>query len=426
MYVKDSIVKSALILLLALCIGSTSVFSMGTPGQSANKLDKFSSITTLLGLSCDDSGIQCTAVGYVQNPTSAFPLSYSTSNGGASWNAPIQLSPLSASTPSFLLDVHCSSNGLQCIALGASIALETTTPLNYISQDGGGTWSAPQAMSTPENTNFNVLINISCDASNQNCIAVGYSNPPGNEVPLVYTSSDGGTNWNYAQLTLPANASTGVLLGISCNSTIVQCTAIGYGNLANAIIPISYSSSDGGSTWGTPTLATLPDGAESTVLTQISCDSNTGLQCLALGAATLSGKTIPLNYISPDGGATWSLAILPTPPTNSLLSGFSALSCDSQTTNCLAMGYTLNDSILIPLSYSTTDGGASWSAATQLSPPYSENNSFTVLVQLACDLLMQNCLTIGDYINATSVIPLSYTSSEGGASWGVSSLLQVP
>jgi hypothetical protein len=228
--------------------------------------------------------------------------------------APTQLSQLSSTAQSFLLGISCSSDGLSCTTIGASITSNTGTPISYTIVDGGTTWSTPQTMITPPNTPFNVILNIFCDTKNENCAAVGYSNSPGNEIPLIYNSSNKGLNWKYIQPTLPTNALTEVLLGVSCDSAVTQCTAIGYANSANTIIPINYYSKDGGISWSTPTLSPIPAEASASTLTQVSCDASTGLNCIAAGSANLSRNEVPLSYSSTDGGISWNNAIFPPLP----------------------------------------------------------------------------------------------------------------
>lgn len=299
-------------------------------------------------------------------------------------------------------------------------------PLYYTTGNGGGTWSSPQAIRTPENTYFNVLLNIFCDTKNQNCVAVGYSNTPGNEIPLIYNSHNHGLTWNYIQPVLPSDALTGVLLGVACDSEVTQCMAIGYANAGNAIIPISYYSRDGGISWSTPTLLPIPSAATASTLAQVNCDAHTGLHCIAVGSARLSGNEAPISYKSTDGGVSWSNATLLTSPDSSISNGLTVLHCDSLAQNCIAIGYVLNNGIVHPLSYVSADGGMSWSDSEQLSPPDEEANSLTILFQLRCDSLMLNCLTVGNYINTTSVIPLSYKSTMEGTSWDPPLRLPIP
>ncbi|MFJ1268474.1 sialidase family protein [Legionella lytica] len=408
-----------------LCFGAPQILNplriSSTPGTA-----HFNSITTLPGLSCDDTAMKCIAVGYSQNATATQPLSYTTTDGGISWSSPNQLAQISSRAQSFLLGINCSKDGIRCTAIGASLTLDTGIPLCYTTDDGGATWSAPHTLATPENTHFNALLNIFCDTKNQNCVAVGYSNTPGNEIPLIYNSHNHGADWNYIQPILPENAFTGVLLGVACDSALTQCLAVGYANTGNLIIPISYYSKDRGLSWSTSTLLPIPTQATASTLVQVNCDANSGLHCIAIGSARLSGHEVPLSYQSTDGGVSWGNTILLTPPVSAASSGLNALHCDSSTLSCIAMGYTLNNGIVHPLNYFSANGEIEWSDATLLTSPYEENNSLTLLFQLTCDNRMLHCLTVGNYINATSVLPLSYYSETGGISWGVPLLLQIP
>ena len=211
-------------------------------------------------------------------------------------------------------------------------------------------------------------------------VAVGYYlNTSNNLAPLSYTSPNEGATWSLsAALPLPADvAANGIqnskLQGVSCSSTGIRCAAIGfYFNNRNNLTPLSYTTANGGTTWSLSATLFLPsdvaaNGIQNTELQGVSCDS-AGTRCVAVGFYRSTSNNInPLSYTSVNGGATWSLsATLPLPVDvagnggqNSELQG---VTCDSARTQCSAVGFYLNSSNnLVPLSYVTSNGGVNWS-----------------------------------------------------------------
>ena len=327
----------------------------------------------------------------------------------------------------------------------------TTTnivPLSYTSTNGGSSWSVSSALSLPGDvaTTFAiaVLSGVACDSTGLQCTAVGsYKNTSNNIVPLSNTSINGGNSWSLSTtLPLPVDVSTSatansVLSGVACDSTRLQCTAVGfYRNTSSKTVPFSYTSFNGGNSWSLSTTLPLPTdvlitAAANSVLNGVACDS-TGLQCNAVGAyRNTSNRTVPFSYTSTNGGNSWNLSsALPLPGDvidNSVLNG---VACDSTRLQCTAVGsYRNTSNNIVPLSYTSTNGGDSWSLSSTVPLPgdLATATANSVLSGVACDSTRLQCTAVGFYRNTSNnTVPLSYTSTNVGSSWSLSSTLPLP
>ena len=101
------------------------------------------------------------------------------------------------------------------------------------------------------------LTDVTCNNTGLHCSAVGfYTNRDSNSAPLSYTSINGGVSWTVSAdpIPLPSDEAltnqTTTLFGITCNSTGLQCSAVGgYKNKNNDTAPLSYTSTNGGVSW---------------------------------------------------------------------------------------------------------------------------------------------------------------------------------
>ncbi|MFI4962794.1 MAG: WD40/YVTN/BNR-like repeat-containing protein [Legionellales bacterium] len=214
------------------------------------------------------------------------------------------------------LQTACGSNGQNCLIVGyTTTATNTTLPLVYTTTDGGNTWSSPIVLSPPTNGTSNVLTGVACDTTGLTCMAVGTALISGGYVPLSYSSTDGGNTWGDPVLpTTHVNTVQSVLSGTSCNSTGLMCLAVGYAIDSNGnFLSLSYNTSDGGTTWGTPVQLISPSGGELfNAVFNVACDG-TGTSCLSVGTSMNPTAIAPVSYTSTNGGATWSAPILPAP-----------------------------------------------------------------------------------------------------------------
>lgn len=247
-------------------------------------------------VSCSSNGLQCIAAG-TQNfsePDGGNPLLYKTTDGGSSWTGPTlptiptySTNPLRAGDAGQLYGVACSSDGQQCTAVGKKqdSSLSTIVPLAYFTRNGGGLWTGALptpppsfAASSPYSPSY--LSAVACSANGLKCIAVGYANAPvppikgGSTIdtPLVYTSTDGGESWStHTYLTQPTDSTGTKLVGITCDSDGTICTAVARTSTQLVDkLSVSYTTTNGGTTWGGPVELSTPAGGDSTIITGVS------------------------------------------------------------------------------------------------------------------------------------------------------------
>jgi hypothetical protein len=355
--------------------------------------------SALQSSSCNSSGLVCSAVGYYLTASNSYaPLSYYTTDGGASWivagllTLPKDVS-LSGLQNSQLMGVSCNGTGARCTAVGfyrnnhSSLA-----PLSYYSVNGGGSWLLSTSLPIPVNAaaqGLNTELNsVTCDNTGLICNAVGfYLTTASNIVPLSYTSDNGGASWSLSNpLPLPSNvasngAQTSVLQGIACDTQGQVCNAIGYyRNTSNDVVPLSFTSKNGGVSWSLNAVLPLPadvvsNGVQQSFLSGIHCN-NGGNQCVAVGYyLNMSNNFLPITYTTSNASLNWVLGTTLQLPIDvagngGRKSGLRGITCDSSGLYCSAVGYYLTqDNNLYPLSYTSTNRGLSWSLSNQLPLP---------------------------------------------------------
>ena len=198
-------------------------------------------------------------------------------------------------------------------------------PLSYVTSNGGASWSLSNPLPLPVDVAANgiqqsELFSTACDSTGNNCNAVGfYLDNRNNFIPLSYTTINGGKTWALGKkLPLPnddaiAGIQRSQLTATTCNSTGQQCRAVGfYLNNSNNMLPFTYTSANGGATWSVTVPLPLPvdvasNGIQNTRLQSVAFD-NTGVYCTAVGSYLNSNNNVvPLSYSSVNGGATWVL-----------------------------------------------------------------------------------------------------------------------
>ncbi|MCH9756016.1 MAG: hypothetical protein K0U37_02330 [Gammaproteobacteria bacterium] len=210
--------------------------------------DTTTTVPVLNAVTCNTSGRQCVAVGQRSAGTTA--ISATTENGGSTWT--VNDPPLpSGYTQAILFGVSCSSSRSRCIAVGYGIDEDSVEhAIAYTSLTGGRTWGKAEVLPTPEGYTGMRLTSISCNSSATICSAVGLLTTTLLEDPVTFTyrPSETGTGFIWTQSDI---TTTGVnqLNSVFCTSTGSLCTAVGPGSISD---PISYSSSDAGSTWTGP------------------------------------------------------------------------------------------------------------------------------------------------------------------------------
>jgi hypothetical protein len=249
------------------------------------------------------------------------------------------------------LDAVSCADAKRCWAVGvAGPNSSPSSPATVIiaTKDRGVKWIAQGVHGSviPE------LSGISCPTIHD-CIAVGSTGAslPGSDV--VYTTTDGGTDWS------PATSMPGALdvSSVQCAS-VAACTAI----VSSGSQFTAAQTTDFGQTWQTE--GSLPAGFFGAGY--LSCSVATGT-CLVAGyVPTTAGHGQGAVALSTDGGQNWALATVPTGA--GVLQSAVCLSA----TVCLAAGTTgTTVSDVVPaqgqLLYSA-DGGHTWTTTVASAP----------------------------------------------------------
>ena len=272
--------------------------------------------------------------------------------------------------------------GSTCVSVGYSIDYETdnTTPAILRSTDGGLKWRSRTA---PTDT---LILNAVACASRTTCVALGTSTQSSNHF-VVDASSDGGSKWTSGTVPPPIED----ISGLSCWSPS-DCLAVG--STENATQPVdtegvAITTSNYGTSW---TVGASPDGLSK--IDNVTCVSAT--ECIAVGT---SGQSSPGIDTSSNGGTSWTPATISGDTAD--MSSLSGVACSGSNT-CMAYGF---DMILLSARRGT------WTPAT-----LPDNIEIT---DVACP---SNSLCLGVGQNAGSLIPAVYSTTHGGAQWSAQSV----
>lgn len=332
----------------------------------------------LYGTACDSSGLRCIAVGTKTISGVIYATSYNTIDGGNNWTETSPLSPSASDTP-VLLGVACDSSGIFCTATGYyDDALSNRYNLIYTTNNGGNSWNSFIDPGEVSNSTDNSLNAVACDNTGAVCTTIGSAlDGSGSRLLYSFTTRNYGVTWNGPTL-LPSSADTtqANLSGIACDSTGLHCTTVGGGPTAGQtnVGALTFTTTDGGNSWSNAIQPIQPAGGIYAYLNSVSCSTN-GLLCTAVGQVNLNGTLVPLSYTSPNGGKTWSLPRLPNPPVGGTNSTLASVSCDNSGLICTAVGYTTIATAQVPLSYTTINGGFTWSKPILPTKPAGSTNS---------------------------------------------------
>lgn len=298
------------------------------------------------------------------------PLIYISSNGGNNWTLSPALSLPSGQTQGEVSGVNCAGN--LCAAVGVSFdnSFNNQLPLSYTSNDGGNNWTLSSALSLPSGQTQGMLSNVNCILNKCTVVGTSFDNSFGNQLPMVYTSNDSGNNWTLSSaLPLPSGQTQGTLHDITCTST--SCVAAGesFDISGNNNLPLAYTSSDGGLNWTLSSALSLPSGQTQGELSSVTC---TGNHCVAVGQSFNNsfGNRLPLVYTSTDGGHHWTLTSnlsLPSGQTQGVLSG--VLCTDNGICNAVGQTFDIGFSNRLPLVYISSDAGNNWTLSQALPLP---------------------------------------------------------
>lgn len=228
---------------------------------------------------------------------------------------------------------------------------------------------------------------VACPAA-KDCIAVGSSLPAGKAtVPLAFRWN--GTKWTSLAIPLPAGATSGELLTLSCTST-KYCLALGDDERGTAISVLAEIWN--GTKWKAVT-GPAPAGP-SPAMSGVSCVSTTS--CLAVGYTYPASGTAP--FTAHWNGTKWSVAKLAIPK--------GATGASTSTVTCVSASWcqvglnsyvVQDDTEVSDLPYVDTWNGKAWSAvklalATGTALPDIDDDT--------C-LTTKECIVVGQSLPAT-------------------------
>ncbi|WP_133139928.1 WD40/YVTN/BNR-like repeat-containing protein [Legionella genomosp. 1] len=320
--------------------------------------------------------------------------------------------------------VSCSSFVKTFRAVGRRLVGGIAAPVAYSSSDNGNTWTGGGLI--PVNDSVLLLTSledVACDLPGQTCVAVGQIGNSMNTSSAsmgYYVSPATADIWQPSAFNTTPPGTGYILSSPACDGQIIDCLTVGkYAPQINPLTtaPLSLSSINGGDDWNqTATQAIASNNLDG--LNGVACDAATGLHCIAVGssqAVTPSTTISPVSYVTLDGAATWSSANIF--PSNGQLN---SIACDTSAMRCIAAGFSIQPSGMgtdnFPMAFLTVDGGTSWNSLTL---PLIAG---IVLNGVSCDVTGQLCSTVGTQtISGSSSIPVGFTTSNGGASWTASS-----
>ncbi|HAT6978717.1 TPA: hypothetical protein F8R96_09525 [Legionella pneumophila] len=329
------------------------------------------------------------------------PIFYRSTDFGATWQGPLFLTVPAGATNNKANSISCSKSGLVCSTVGNIFIGGTNQSFAWSTSDGGINW-LPSVI--PLSTANEILIGVSCSSDGVKCAAVGQSLTTGR--PIAYFSKNSGRTWLAS--TVPAGA-TGSMQGVSCSSSLSTCTAVGL-----SFVPLSavaYYSLDEGQTWFT---SSGLDPIEQAVLFRVSC-STSGKNCASVGK-TLDDLNL-IAYTSENSGVTWTKSAPFQLPTNSLPTvELVGLGCSDSGTQCTAVGSASSATVDFALSYSTKNGGRTWSSPTLVPPPNPPGTSigFNGLFCYPSGVL---CFAVGRADLANPRQPIVFETANGGSNW---------
>lgn len=206
-------------------------------------------------LSCDESGLICTALAStpdsasdINDPDSLSPnvsLIYSTHDGGITWSdaKPFMVArgsdtDTTLSTNDILSILSCDPSGLSCIALGNHYVMQHTENSveildsqvhSYLTKNGGFSWQDTTEIPPTDKTSQQAFTALDCDASNRFCAAVGIIvGEEENKIqPIIYTTTDSGQTWQKKPFLPPANSSS-MMLDVFCSEDAAFCHTVGF------------------------------------------------------------------------------------------------------------------------------------------------------------------------------------------------------
>jgi photosystem II stability/assembly factor-like uncharacterized protein len=236
------------------------------------------------------------------------------------------------------------------VALAVAV-LVAATSVGSLGNDGGAparvvaapAWKTVSDISQPSwqvlsSDGYQPGVGLTCPSA-ATCYLEDFSSSPGQGLQIEATR-DGGTSWQ--QLSVPGDIGW-LGRGLSCLDG-ESCFALGQDT---AGVDVIVRTSDGGASWSTQQLSSVPSSAN---LSEMSCSSLSS--CVVVGASYDLSTSFAL--VTADAGKSWTRSALP--------DGFVPLrvACGADAP-CLVSGY-WRQSFEGGVLYST-DGGSTWTAA---------------------------------------------------------------
>lgn len=151
----------------------------------------------------------------------------------------------------------------------------------------------------------------------------------------------------------------GAFEAAACTTGI--CVALGTASNSPKT-PFVYQSLDGGYTWNAVTVAGI---SNSVTFTSANCvGSNENAYCVAVGLDSITSRVLLIQ--TRNGGSTWSQVSTASFPSNS---EFFDVDCSDDAAICVAAGFVIGSSPLVPVLAQTTDAGATWVPVTITGSP---------------------------------------------------------
>ncbi len=223
--------------------------------------------------------------------------SYST-NSGTSWSASTDLSV--AGQHALGPQIAVSSDGAKALAIWIRSNGSNNIVQIYRSTDGGASWGAPIDLSAVGQSAF--FPQLAMDSSGTNAIAIWYRNNGSNNIIQTSYSTDSGASWS-----TPINlTATGLDAGapeVTMSSDGLKAMAVWYrSNGSNDIVQTSYST-DSGASWSAS--INLSASGQNASSPQIAMNS-VGSKAVAIWVRSDGSNDIIQAVSTADGGITWN------------------------------------------------------------------------------------------------------------------------